>query len=171
MSNSVTLWAAARHVALTMGFSRQEYWSGLVCTPQGDLLDPGIESTSITSPALGGRFFTSRDIWEDQNRERKPRQNVQVLWSEETELRFWRDQHSQCFQDREPQRKEGTAHRESSRDLQKPPLKYSAEYCSAHPCEKAHYSELGKEPLKCMRSNSARSSHRPRNSAYSQKSE
>ena len=35
-----------------MGFSRQDYWSGLPCPPPGDLPDPGIEPTSPTSPAL-----------------------------------------------------------------------------------------------------------------------
>ena len=39
---------------LSMGFSRQEYWSGLTCRPPGDLPDPGIEPTSLTSPALAG---------------------------------------------------------------------------------------------------------------------
>ena len=39
-----------------MGFSRQEYWSGLLCPPPGNLPDPGIESES---PALAGRFFTT----------------------------------------------------------------------------------------------------------------
>ena len=38
-----------------MGFSRQEYWSGLPCPPPGDLPDPGIESASS---ALAGGFFT-----------------------------------------------------------------------------------------------------------------
>ena len=40
------------------GFSRQEYWSGLLCPPAGDLPDPGIEPVSLTFPALAGRFFT-----------------------------------------------------------------------------------------------------------------
>ena len=40
-----------------MGFSRQEYWSGLPCCPSGDLPDPGIECTSLKSPALADRFF------------------------------------------------------------------------------------------------------------------
>ena len=42
-----------------MGFSRQEYWSGLPCPPPGDLLDPGIEPTSLTFPVLAGGFFTT----------------------------------------------------------------------------------------------------------------
>jgi len=40
-----------------MGFSRQEYWSGLPCPPPGDLLGPGIEC--VLSPALAGRFFST----------------------------------------------------------------------------------------------------------------
>ena len=44
--------------------SRQEYWSGLLCPPQGDLLDPGIELASLMSPALAGRFFTTKATWE-----------------------------------------------------------------------------------------------------------
>ena len=43
-----------------MGFSRQEYWSGLSRPPPGDLPDPGmIESRSFISPALAGGFFTT----------------------------------------------------------------------------------------------------------------
>ena len=38
--------------ALSMGFSRQEYWSGLPFPTSGDLPDPGIEPTSPISPAL-----------------------------------------------------------------------------------------------------------------------
>ena len=46
------------------GFSRQEYWSGLLCPPPGDLPIPGIEPTSLMSPALIGRFFTTSVTWE-----------------------------------------------------------------------------------------------------------
>ena len=50
MSNScVTPWTVARQAPLSMGFSRQEYWSGLPCSPPGDLPNPGIEPWS---PAL-----------------------------------------------------------------------------------------------------------------------
>ena len=56
VSNSfVWLWTVARQ-ALSMGFSRQEYWSGLPFPPPGDLPDPGIEPAS---PALAGGFFTN----------------------------------------------------------------------------------------------------------------
>ena len=37
---------------LSMGFSRQEYWSGLQCSPPEDLPDLGIKSASLVSPAL-----------------------------------------------------------------------------------------------------------------------
>ena len=43
-----------------MGFSRQEYWSGLSFPSLGDLPDPGIEPMSPASPALAGRFFTTK---------------------------------------------------------------------------------------------------------------
>ena len=47
-----------------MGFSRQEYWSGLLCPPPGHLLDPGIKLSSLTSPVLAGEFFTTSTTWE-----------------------------------------------------------------------------------------------------------
>ncbi|CAI9158760.1 unnamed protein product [Rangifer tarandus platyrhynchus] len=63
MSDSATPWTAARQAPLPMGFSRQEYWSGLPCPPPGDLPDPGIEPTSLMSPALAGGFFTTSTTW------------------------------------------------------------------------------------------------------------
>ena len=47
-----------------MGFSRQEYWSGLPCPPPGDLPDPGIEPVSLMSPALASGFFITSATWE-----------------------------------------------------------------------------------------------------------
>ena len=41
-----------------------EYWSGLLCPPPGDLLDPGIKLVSLMSPALAGGFFTTRNMWD-----------------------------------------------------------------------------------------------------------
>ena len=49
---------------LSMGFSRQEYWSGLPCPSPGDLPYPRIEPKSLRSPALAGRFFTTSTTWE-----------------------------------------------------------------------------------------------------------
>ena len=51
-----TPWTVPRQAPLSMGFSRQEYWSGLPCTPAGDLPDPGIEPVP---PVLAGGFFTN----------------------------------------------------------------------------------------------------------------
>ena len=51
-----TPWIIALQAPLSMGFSQQEYWSGLPCPPPGDLPDPGIEPAS---PALAGGFFTT----------------------------------------------------------------------------------------------------------------
>ena len=42
----VSLWTIACQAPLSMGFFRQEYWSGLPCPPSGDLPDPGIKSES-----------------------------------------------------------------------------------------------------------------------------
>ena len=56
--------AVACQAPLSKGFSRQEHWSGLPCPPPGDLPNPGIESTSPTSPALAGGFFTTSATWE-----------------------------------------------------------------------------------------------------------
>ena len=50
-----------------MGFSKQEYWSGLPCPPPGDLPDPGIEPMSLMSSAVAGGFFTTSALWEAQN--------------------------------------------------------------------------------------------------------
>ena len=54
-----TLWTIALQAPPSMGFSRQEYWSGLPCPPPGDLPDPGITPGSLLSPVLEGRFFTT----------------------------------------------------------------------------------------------------------------
>ena len=54
----VILWTGACQAPLSMGFSRQEYWSGLLCPPPGDLPDPGIKPETLTSPAWAGTFFT-----------------------------------------------------------------------------------------------------------------
>ena len=55
----VTLWTIACQAAPSMGFSRQEYWSGLPHPPLIDLPDPGIKPASPSSPALEGGIFTT----------------------------------------------------------------------------------------------------------------
>ena len=57
--SSVTPWIVAHQAPLSMGFPRQEYWSGLPFPPPGDLADTGIEPKSPVSLALAGVFFTT----------------------------------------------------------------------------------------------------------------
>jgi len=60
----LTQWTVARQAPLSMGFSRQEYWSGLPCPPPGDLPDPGIK---LRSPTLQADSLPSeppgRSMW------------------------------------------------------------------------------------------------------------
>ena len=74
-----TPWTVAGQASLSVGFSRQEYWSGLPCPSSGDRHDSGIEPTSPMSPALAGGFLTASTSWETlsytymfvQNKKRK----------------------------------------------------------------------------------------------------
>ena len=59
----VMLWTVGHKVPVSMGFSRQEYWSGLPFPFSGDLPNP---RTEPTSPSLAGRLFTANAIWEAQ---------------------------------------------------------------------------------------------------------
>ena len=69
VSDSATPWTVACLAPLSLGFPRQEYWSGLPFPSPGDLPDPGIEPES---PALTGRFFTTEPPG-------KPIQNKKLL--------------------------------------------------------------------------------------------
>ena len=60
----MTPWIVAHQAPLSMGFFRQEYWSGLPWPPPGDLPDPGIEPISFMSPALAGGFCITTTTWE-----------------------------------------------------------------------------------------------------------
>ena len=51
------LWTIAHQAPLFMGFTRQEYWSGLQCPPPGDLPNPGTELTSLKSTCIGGQIL------------------------------------------------------------------------------------------------------------------
>ena len=64
VSNSATPWTVVRQAPLSMGFSRPEYWSGLPWPPPGDRTDLGIEPTSLMSPALASKFFTTNASWQ-----------------------------------------------------------------------------------------------------------
>ena len=66
----VTSWTVAHPTPLSMGFPKQECWGGLPFSSQGNLPNPGLESESPVSSALGGRFFTAEPP-------REPRKMVQ----------------------------------------------------------------------------------------------
>ena len=56
-----------------MGFSRQEYRSGLLLPSPGGLSNPGIKLVSLESPGLAGGFFTTSTTWETES---------QIPWAE-----------------------------------------------------------------------------------------
>ena len=59
MSNSFAIpWTIAHQASLSVEFPGKEYWNGLPLPTPGDLPDPGIEPTSLVSPALASGFFT-----------------------------------------------------------------------------------------------------------------
>ena len=64
MSESLQLCRLAYQAPLSMGFSRQEYCSGLPCPPPGDHADPGIKPTSLLSSTFPGILFTTSATWE-----------------------------------------------------------------------------------------------------------
>ena len=72
-------WTGARQAPLSMGFSRQKYWSGLPFPPPGDLPDPGIEPVSLMSPALGGGFFATEPPGKPHGRLGKAKNKGQFL--------------------------------------------------------------------------------------------
>ena len=64
----------------SMGFSQQEYWSGVPFSPPGDLPKSGIEPESLRSLAFAGRFFISSATWETKRK---------CLWSYLLRLSIW----------------------------------------------------------------------------------
>ena len=57
-----TSWTLARQAPLSVGFPRQEYWSGLPFPSPGGLSHPGREPASLLFPAFVGEFFTTSGI-------------------------------------------------------------------------------------------------------------
>ena len=55
----MTPWTIVHQAPLSMGFPRQEYWSGLPCPPPGNLSNPGIKPKSLASPELANGLFTT----------------------------------------------------------------------------------------------------------------
>ena len=62
----VAVGTVAHQTPLSVRFSRQEYWSGLPCSPPWALPIPGIKPMSSMSPASAGGFFTTSTTWEAQ---------------------------------------------------------------------------------------------------------
>ena len=63
-----TLWTIAHQAPLSMGFSRQEYWTGLPCPPPGGSSWSRDRAHVSTSLALAGEFFTTSTTWEASGR-------------------------------------------------------------------------------------------------------
>ena len=78
---------------LSMGFSRQECWSVLLCPPPGDLPDIKIKSEPLTSPALAREFFTTHGIWSHHFiwiRRENSGNNVRLyFWGLQNHCRWW----------------------------------------------------------------------------------
>ena len=86
-----TPWTVAHQAPLSMGFSRQEYWTGLPCPSLGDLPNPETESVSLKSPVPAGRLFKTNATREahkkcilqtnfsHENRCKNPQQNVREM--------------------------------------------------------------------------------------------
>ena len=85
-----TLRTLARQGPMSIAFSRQEYWSGLLCPPPGDLPDPGIEPASLMSLALVGSLplalLGSPKSWEIYLLKKEPSNNAACLYTSNKEL-------------------------------------------------------------------------------------
>ena len=68
--------AVAHQAPPSIGFSRQECWSGLPYPPPGDPPDPGIKIASLISAGLAGGFFTTSPTWEAFNKMNSGKYNL-----------------------------------------------------------------------------------------------
>ena len=69
---TVIPWTVAIRAPLAMGFSKQEYWSGLPFPIPGDLPDPGTKPVSLASSELASGFFTTEPL-------RKPKKKTSTI--------------------------------------------------------------------------------------------
>ena len=87
ISNSFTTpWTVARQAHLSIGFLRQDYWSGLPFPSPGDLLDTEIKPTS---PALASGFFTTEPLWKPLSTSKNHPRMVFILWEIIPSCHFW----------------------------------------------------------------------------------
>ena len=70
----VILWTVTCQAPLYVGFSRQEYWNGLLCPTPGYFPNLGIKPAYLLSPALAGGFFPTSATWEANIKNNPPRQ-------------------------------------------------------------------------------------------------
>ena len=94
VSDSATPWTVARQAPLSMGFSRQEYWSGLPFPSPGDLPNPGIEPGSPALQADALSFETPRKPRKEKRKAKEKRKNIPT-WMQSSKERmvgglFWR---------------------------------------------------------------------------------
>ena len=88
----VTPWTVACRTLLSTGFSRQQYWSGLLFSSPGDLSDPGIGPPSLASPSVAGQFFTTSATWEAPKLLRFPTKTSPSHSSPVLVMALWSDQ-------------------------------------------------------------------------------
>ena len=93
---SVTLWTEALQASLSMGFSRQEYWGGLLFTSPEDFPNPGIEPTSLMSPALAEGFFTTvpprkPQVWLFRFVFKKKKKKIYIYRERERDRMLWQE--------------------------------------------------------------------------------
>ena len=91
----MTAWTVAHQAPLSMGYSRQEYWDGLLCPLPGDLTDSETETASLMSPALAGGFSTTSTTWEVSfgtgSKYHKVARNSLILFTQFSKLYFLTD--------------------------------------------------------------------------------
>ena len=98
----VTPWTVVSQPPLSMGFSRQQYWSGWPCPPPGDLPDSRIETLSLISPALPVDCLSSEPPGKSLNEPNRlkficwnpnPKHDDICWWSLEEMLKSWGNPH------------------------------------------------------------------------------
>ena len=82
----VTLWTEALQSPLSMGFSRQEYWSGLPCPAPENLPDLGIELMSLNISCIG--FFNTSTNWEARSAHMREKINLYPYLTSYTQINF-----------------------------------------------------------------------------------
>ena len=90
----VTLWTVGHRAPLSMGFSRQGYWSGWPCPPPGDLLGLGTEPESLESPVLAGRIFTTSATWAFQKQAKSHMLKQENTGTEQRDAENMKDAHT-----------------------------------------------------------------------------